>query len=709
MVFQKENLLKVKNNLSDFLGGKDQENKFSILINKIGARVAGGFILKSINDEDMDSTDLDIYVPCDKAIQLLNFFYLLPTDVSLLNSIQAPAYDQSFMFKNKIMKRISLRIDISDKIDIMCIEQGYPVDTVVNNFDLTFCEVSYDGNDVSGNITDALEKSGKLNDEYRTALIVYRNSFIQKRIRKYLKRGYHIEMSTDMGDIALEISKREISSSEAWVSMCIYKLLQAQLVFKGNYVEQEYNRIIWSCNYDLSSYTFEALETLISKIDFSIDDIREVYSAYRTYEMNVEEPTKLVALALLLIYDWFFIFNLIKYGTKYLEMISEYIGVDVEWVMHVRDHLSRDHHQILEDVFENIDVPDYYEDMILNKKPIMNASRVKKLMKKVEAIPLQPDNILEMDLVEDCENILELLKEDDNNQNDLIDDADAAIESELNKLKNEHDEANALYLEKRQPLEEFTKRYEILHPMDPLNPSLHVSVFDHAGYKEEAERLRDYAKDSFSKSRALHDKIIQFKNENKEVLSRIKEIRDKGKYINNKQFIQDSNHFLFVVQEDDLDRIICFDMENLINIIANKNEWLVECIGELIKATNDRKPIFPPKNDATLYVGIPINTDNLRAFIPVGQIKSLLEMFSKGLRIFYLKPAEGDAGYISHTASYKNSYNLAHANYVSANHCQGGSAIVVYDIKICEGDWCSLSKETEQKPAPIYYVDFLND
>lgn len=84
-------------------------------------------------------------------------------------------------------------------------------------------------------------------------------------------------------------------------------------------------------------------------------------------------------------------------------------------------------------------------------------------------------------------------------------------------------------------------------------------------------------------------------------------------------------------------------------------------------------------------------------------------MLCNGLRIFYLKPAEGDAGYISHTASYKNSYNLAYANYVSTNHCQGGSAIVVYDIKICEGEWCSLSKETEQKPAPIFYVDFLND
>ena len=96
-----------------------------------------------------------------------------------------------------------------------------------------------------------------------------------------------------------------------------------------------------------------------------------------------------------------------------------------------------------------------------------------------------------------------------------------------------------------------------------------------------------------------------------------------------------------------------------------------------------------------MYAGIVVNPDGFKLFVDVRELKSLLILLGWGVKIFYLTP-KLDAS-LSHTIRYSNAHPIwggapeDEPDFVSTQHCQHGSAIVVNQISICVGDNCTLT------------------
>lgn len=235
-------------------------NFASILIEN-EAIVAGGSLLHLIElankydnnlDEIIDNfselyTDTDIYVNKRNAANLIQ--NLLNIDYNIkISPIVACPYDQSFFYKNKILGLFRLKHRyVGDYIDIIIIDDEVSVQQVVTNFDLSFCELWYDGRSMySYNKEDVINKRGILKPDYVNSLIKHFNKFILKRIEKYSKRGYNISYSIplqylDGSNIDISINEKLLiaNTEEEWVIRFLLKL-----AFKPNNINNSYRDII---------------------------------------------------------------------------------------------------------------------------------------------------------------------------------------------------------------------------------------------------------------------------------------------------------------------------------------------------------------------------------------------------------------------------------------------------------------------------------
>lgn len=123
----------------------------------------------------------------------------------------------------------------------------------------------------------------------------------------------------------------------------------------------------------------------------------------------------------------------------------------------------------------------------------------------------------------------------------------------------------------------------------------------------------------------------------------------------------------------------CFVREDLDTLLMDQaDNWLYECTGRIMPRTQDRTLQANTKNP---YVGIPTNSDNFKGYVPVSQLLGLL--CDRGnTNIYAIVPKLGPDGQQmswTHTISFKNAFNDG-ANFVSANHCQRGSNIMLFEI-----------------------------
>lgn len=227
-----------------------------------GALVSGGFILRALGAFDFPTqanqlnigwsydkiqySDIDIYVSCknfQKLIPLINSFR--PT---IYEDIQSSLYCNSFLRRNKIRKVYSYhrqkitqhvhlfnghdvtydKIGLYDKLislkaegnkeaiaeeflaleektpglvnsmDVMTVRNKKSPLEVVQNFDLTFCQVWYDGKDVWATHPEHIvERVGYLQGDY-VKLFLAKNMFLQRRLKKYQRRGFEIRFDPKM-------------------------------------------------------------------------------------------------------------------------------------------------------------------------------------------------------------------------------------------------------------------------------------------------------------------------------------------------------------------------------------------------------------------------------------------------------------------------------------------------------------------------------
>jgi len=86
---------------------------------------------------------------------------------------------------------------VSNQIDVMAVRNARSPLDVVNNFDLTFCQVWFDGSDVYASHPEHIEsKKGMLQGDY-VKLMLTGNTFLKKRMAKYMRRGFTIDFDLD--------------------------------------------------------------------------------------------------------------------------------------------------------------------------------------------------------------------------------------------------------------------------------------------------------------------------------------------------------------------------------------------------------------------------------------------------------------------------------------------------------------------------------
>uniref|UniRef100_A0A6C0KRV0 Uncharacterized protein n=1 Tax=viral metagenome TaxID=1070528 RepID=A0A6C0KRV0_9ZZZZ len=201
------------------------------LIEETGSLIAGGFLLHSLHGETepnhyvaphfrfeygkrVNRPDIDIYVPMENAATFMQqLIYGSPTVEPILDgydaklgSFKSTMYCQSFLRKNGIQMIHNIYIEGEEdhrhyensyEIDIMIVRSWRTPIQVVNNFDLSFCQVWFNGVNVhASHPEDVRNKKGILQGEY-VNLFLQGNEFLQNRLQKYRTRGYQIRLDRE--------------------------------------------------------------------------------------------------------------------------------------------------------------------------------------------------------------------------------------------------------------------------------------------------------------------------------------------------------------------------------------------------------------------------------------------------------------------------------------------------------------------------------
>ena len=173
------------------------------------AVIAGGFLLNAIHNYVRpgvyETVDIDIYVPC-KNLKRLNKTMAKLTSSGRLTQHNATSYCLSFLRRNGIRsvqtfypsndQRDPIRYSVPSIMDIMAVRNTRSPLDVVQNFDLTFCQIWYDGETLwVTHPSDVKNKKGVLQNDY-VALFLQGNIFLKNRIRKYARRGFIVRTNT---------------------------------------------------------------------------------------------------------------------------------------------------------------------------------------------------------------------------------------------------------------------------------------------------------------------------------------------------------------------------------------------------------------------------------------------------------------------------------------------------------------------------------
>ena len=204
----------VENTLQNFKDGKESvfldalkkriefsnENiiELSDLLRDTKSIIAGGSVLSAYSNFEIN--DIDIYVNFSSFPKLIDFLHNTGKyrKFSFINL--APAYDQSFFRKNNIMYHFiaTPKNYLDPNVDILIVPDNYDTRLVAQNFDLSFCEIWFDGqNTYAVDIEGIRNKEGILKPDYTESLLKYFNQFIIKRIKKYIRRGFRIKYIAD--------------------------------------------------------------------------------------------------------------------------------------------------------------------------------------------------------------------------------------------------------------------------------------------------------------------------------------------------------------------------------------------------------------------------------------------------------------------------------------------------------------------------------
>ena len=606
--------------------------------------VAGGSVLRAYcvysgNHSSRQESDIDIYVNISKARNLYN--NLRDIGYSLSSTFNmAPAYDQSFFMKNNILARFRLsNWDVSNLgryIDLMIIPDDISLTSVVQNFDLTFCEIWFDGEKVyATNIDDVLNKRGTIRQEYKEALLENFNKFIIKRIKKYTLRGFLIKYECE-GEKTVKIPIKSLSPGniERWVVTLLYKNL---MDYENFFVKStRENRFIEFVTHKLEKYTIENLNNIVK------NNILPILRA-----RNDNEVKSLYRKCLVIGHS-----NFLK--EPYITYINTYTGITKNEIKQsVRLFGSK---------FAAWESKMYTDARFYDEFNITQ---------RINAIGFLDRNVF-----------------------DDIQDSD----SEGEESEEDSDQEDDLFSPRSQNIQEIIDFFFNSQPPETID-QIKVKIFEWYGNPARINKKILYL--LLSLSNAYTEKnLFQFEtyivDEN---LISPKDCYDVIMFDTYKitEYLRDEmESIMFVnVSGDDVENfsVLCYTKAYIRQYISDYgNKIFYECNGSgpFIDYENDqiiegRNVGNSRKHNLIPYIKLPL-VGGTNVLFPLYQIWKVLESDKKVFYVFRQPDLEFT---VSHDVSYNE------GSYVSANHCQDGTAEAVYNIKICGGDKCIIGRQPD--------------
>ena len=293
------------------------------------AYIAGGSVL-SCYSTNFETKDFDIYVNqsnFNNLIVKLNEIYKFSNMYTDSNLNLAPPYDDSFFKKNHILFRArGFCSTINVKyIDIMVIPDEINITDVLSNFDLTICEIWYNGRTIDGTDLEGIRnKIGRLRKEYNDSLFKNFNNFIIKRINKYRERGFTINYEHPLTeDFTVIINKKKVSNPNEWVIKkfiiwfhIMYDVYKRYLAKSSNPESalHPYHSLITRNNLHVKYYIF------INSIKH-FDNIDELYEKLKIYFI-MRDPKNIFEKILNKFYQVLLKYNSTEY-LRYIENLTD--------------------------------------------------------------------------------------------------------------------------------------------------------------------------------------------------------------------------------------------------------------------------------------------------------------------------------------------------------------------------------------------------
>ena len=853
--------LRLEKNLLESFDNEENVEQFKKLLNSTNSLLAGGFLVRSYSNDDLEIGDLDIYVQNKHAVSMLLYLNSVGFEMNFWN--MAPPYDQSFFRKNNIMSRTFLtknnyekkdsskewkegdtilvsgfwmahsRIklgrdykprylprprkavikknirddiykiswvdkniedtivyekDISPLIkitcDLMIIPDFIDPKQIVQNFDLTFCEIWFDGKTVDAtDINGVLNKKGFLRKEYTDSLLTKFNKFLIDRIRKYSKKGFNITINPDQESYDIDTHEIEnlnkakgyrypkVESYESWFVTQVYKALictrgrwkfklsptGAEIVInyenedvnmtvgeKRNRIKMKNNLInwLWMVQHPLEKRTIDNLVE-ISKKTNEIDTIAKLYDENYVsddnyfYYSNVLTP----------IQKYWFILLHFNAGYPYDDDFKEFDEITCS-----TSDLSNYGNLLEKHSFLKTDIQ--IKKRINNRKIIENHEIIPRILPSLYTKEIAKHTNINWSYKEsvlrvfynddgDFEPDIELLFNafsfvNDNKYKDYstyLKKINIFLDHPLNYIYN--DDPN---------LYNFWQKQEVIESLNILNidESIYNTCFDLLEIKENVElqksqEIIDLEKImiELNKERMkaiMFDKDIpkfnELENKRQELKSQLDvleeelqkdSINPRHRYIDSWRDVDEQ--FVIIIGGEP----ICYSISKIMDMTKDYKRWLFECTGilqrieegkseEKERGDNEIRYKYnrfwhPPTPSVPfthvgniLYAGIVTNDDGFLVYVNVNELRSMiLHIVNDGIKVFHFT----DEKSLTHTVNFDGVYD-PYFNQVSQNHCQHGSNIMTYNIKICYGKKCLPKKLLGYTPEVTKHDLFMN-
>ena len=288
----------------------DSLTRFSQALKKHGALLAGGFVLHAVLDRAQENkqqaSDMDIYVPMKSMNAFLTDVFMgdhpiLATDMEDYTYYSASLYCRSFLRRNgiKSVRSVLIRDAASNRantimIDIMNVRPNRTPLQVVNNFDLTVCQVWYDGETVGASHPQhIINKEGVLQGDY-VKTFLEGNEFLIRRMKKYMERGITITLDEEVELPTLELTRcmQDRDKKEGYahaIRRGIIDIIAVQEARKKN-PDAVLQYTLPISGYDGKQQLHNS--TLLGKPDYRSFDLKDMVSYKNEYDSEEEDNIK---------------------------------------------------------------------------------------------------------------------------------------------------------------------------------------------------------------------------------------------------------------------------------------------------------------------------------------------------------------------------------------------------------------------------------